>query len=63
MKIERFNFSGHKTVVFANDEASGLRAVIALHSTIRGPAAGGVRLHPYADTEQALDDVLRSHAL
>lgn len=59
MKMQSFDFSGHETVVFANDEDSGLQAIIAVHSTARGPAAGGVRLRPYTHPEHALDDVLR----
>lgn len=50
---------GFKKVVFCNDEASGLRAIIAIHSTVLGPGSGGVRIWPYADEETALRDVLR----
>lgn len=46
-------------VVFCNDNASGLRAIIAIHSTTLGPALGGVRMQPYAAEDEALDDVLR----
>jgi leucine dehydrogenase len=52
-------FDGHERVVFATDAASGLRAIVALHSTALGPAFGGCRMWPYADTTQALTDVLR----
>lgn len=48
----------HEQVVFCHDEASGLRAVIAIHSTALGPALGGTRFHPYATTADAVDDVL-----
>lgn len=48
----------HEQVVFANDRATGLRAIIALHSTALGPALGGTRFHPYATTADALHDVL-----
>jgi valine dehydrogenase (NAD+) len=48
----------HEQVVFANDPASGLRAIIAIHSTALGPALGGTRFHPYASTADALADVL-----
>ena len=50
--------SEHEQVVFCNDEATGLKAIIALHSTALGPALGGTRFHPYASTSDALVDVL-----
>jgi valine dehydrogenase (NAD+) len=50
---------GHEQVVFCADEASGLRAIIAIHSTALGPALGGTRFYPYADEAAALTDVLR----
>ncbi|MBY5160975.1 Leu/Phe/Val dehydrogenase [Salsipaludibacter albus] len=53
------NVDGHELVVFANDEASGLRAIIAVHSTALGPALGGTRMRPYATEHEALADVLR----
>jgi leucine dehydrogenase len=37
------DFDGHEAVHFVTDRASGLRAIIALHSTALGPAAGGCR--------------------
>jgi valine dehydrogenase (NAD+) len=49
---------GHEQVVFCADEASGLRAIIAIHSTALGPALGGTRFYPYADEAAALSDVL-----
>ena len=50
--------SEHEQVVFANDPATGLRAIVAIHSTALGPALGGTRFHPYASTADALADVL-----
>jgi valine dehydrogenase (NAD+) len=50
--------SEHEQVVFASDPASGLRAIIALHSTALGPGLGGTRFYPYASTADALRDVL-----
>ena len=38
---------------------TGLRAIVALHSTRLGPAFGGCRMYPYADPDQALTDALR----
>jgi valine dehydrogenase (NAD+) len=48
----------HEQVVFANDPATGLRAIIAIHSTALGPALGGTRFFPYPTTSAALSDVL-----
>ena len=49
----------HEEVAFFNDEKSGLKAIIAIHSTKLGPAVGGCRLYPYKSEEEALFDVLR----
>ena len=51
--------TGHEQVVFCQDEASGLRAVIAVHSTALGPALGGTRFYPYESEPAAVEDVLR----
>ncbi len=51
--------AGHQQVVFCADEASGLKAIIAIHSTTLGPALGGTRFYPYPDQAAALTDVLR----
>src|SRR5690349_5572944 len=48
----------HEQVVFCNDSATGLRAIIALHSTALGPGLGGTRFYPYASTDDAIVDVL-----
>jgi valine dehydrogenase (NAD+) len=48
----------HEQVVFCNDAATGLQAIIAIHSTALGPALGGTRFYPYASTADALADVL-----
>jgi len=50
--------SGHEQVVFCQDPPTGLRAIIAVHSTVLGPALGGVRFHPYGSEQHALDDAL-----
>ncbi|MFE5737388.1 Leu/Phe/Val dehydrogenase [Streptomyces celluloflavus] len=49
---------GHEQVVLCQDRASGLKAVIALHSTALGPALGGTRFHAYASEEEAVLDAL-----
>ncbi|MFA1551545.1 Leu/Phe/Val dehydrogenase [Actinomadura chokoriensis] len=48
----------HEQVVFCQDEASGLRAIIAIYSTALGPSLGGTRFFPYGTEEEALADVL-----
>jgi leucine dehydrogenase len=50
---------GHEQVVFCHDEATGLRAIIAIHNTTLGPALGGTRMWSYATEQEALTDVLR----
>lgn len=50
---------GHTHVLYGADDASGLRAIIAIHSTALGPALGGTRFYPYASDDDALRDVLR----
>ena len=53
------DFDDHEGVHLFTDPASGLRAVIAIHSTKLGPAAGGVRFWHYADSDRAITDALR----
>jgi leucine dehydrogenase len=50
---------GHEQVVFCQDEATGYRGIIAIHSTALGPAVGGTRFWNYATEEHALIDALR----
>jgi leucine dehydrogenase len=52
-------FDDHERVVFCHDAATGLQAIIAIHSTALGPAAGGCRLWSYESDDAALHDVLR----
>ena len=49
------DFAGHEELVVAYDEASGMQAVIALHSTVLGPALGGVRMSCYTDHQGATE--------
>ena len=53
------DFDAHEALHFVTDAKSGLRAIIALHSTHLGPAAGGTRMWHYADDADALTDALR----
>lgn len=50
---------GHEQVVFCQDEATGLKAIIGIHNTVLGPALGGTRMWNYASDEDAVVDVLR----
>jgi leucine dehydrogenase len=50
---------GHEQILFCNDEATGLKAIIAVHNTILGPALGGTRIWAYQNEMEALNDVLR----
>jgi leucine dehydrogenase len=49
----------HEQLVICQDEATGLKALIAIHNTVLGPALGGTRMWPYATEEEAITDVLR----
>jgi valine dehydrogenase (NAD+) len=50
---------GHEQVLLCQDRASGLKAVVAIHSTALGPALGGTRFFPYATEEEAVADALK----
>lgn len=52
-------FDGHEAVLFHHDASSGLRALVAVHSTALGRGLGGCRVYPYASDAEALTDVLR----
>jgi len=57
-------FDNHERVTFCYDAQTGLKAIIAIHSTALGPAAGGTRLWAYESDDAALRDALRlSHAM
>jgi leucine dehydrogenase len=57
--FDRPAFAGHESVHHFHDAKTGLRAIIAIHSTARGPAAGGCRMWNYASADEALVDALR----
>ena len=57
--FEHPEYRDHEQVMFCRDREHDLLAIIAIHSTAIGPAAGGCRMYPYSSTEQALADVLR----
>ncbi|HZV38303.1 MAG TPA: Glu/Leu/Phe/Val dehydrogenase dimerization domain-containing protein [Pseudoxanthomonas sp.] len=59
MIFETLETSGHEQVLFCHNPDAGLKAIIAIHNTVLGPALGGVRMRHYAGTEDALRDALR----
>ncbi len=59
MIFEKIQSDGFEQVVFCNDSKTGLKAIIALHSTVLGPATGGCRMWNYENESEALYDVLR----
>ena len=57
--FDNAEFDNHESLHFFSDEPSGLRAIVAVHSTALGPAAGGCRRWSYSSDAEALTDVLR----
>lgn len=57
--FETIGTETHESVHFGEDKASGLKAIVAIHSTALGPSLGGTRFYPYPDEHAALVDVLR----
>jgi len=57
--FDNASFDDHEGVHFFSDKESGLRAVIAIHSTALGPSSGGTRMWDYPDSAAMLTDVLR----
>lgn len=53
------DFADHEQVCFCADADSGLRAIIAIHDTRRGPALGGCRIYAYDSETAAVTDALR----
>lgn len=51
--------NNHEQIVFCNDNATGLKAIIAIHNTVLGPSLGGTRMWNYNNEMEALNDVLR----
>ncbi|MCW2667362.1 MAG: valine dehydrogenase [Frankiales bacterium] len=58
-RTDHLQDAGHEQVIFCQDRASGLKAIIAIWSTALGPALGGTRFYPYASEDDALRDVLQ----
>jgi leucine dehydrogenase len=62
--FSHLDYKQHEKVVFHEDKFSGLKAIIAIHDSQRGPAIGGCRMLPYKNDALALKDVLRlSHGM
>lgn len=59
MLFETLATTGHEQVVFCHNKDAGLKAIIAIHNTVLGPALGGTRMWPYKTEAEALNDVLR----
>lgn len=57
--IAQMSKYNHEQLLFCNDNATGLKAIIAVHNTVLGPALGGTRMWNYASEKEALTDVLR----
>ncbi|MEO8503704.1 MAG: Glu/Leu/Phe/Val dehydrogenase dimerization domain-containing protein [Acidobacteriota bacterium] len=57
--FELMTTMGHERVLVCSNPDVGLRALIAVHSTVLGPGLGGTRMWPYASFDEALTDVLR----
>ncbi|WP_323721625.1 Glu/Leu/Phe/Val dehydrogenase [Acetomicrobium sp.] len=60
--MEIFNYMqkyNYEQLVLCHDEASGLRAIIAIHDTTLGPALGGCRMWTYSSEDEAIEDALR----
>ena len=59
MIFETLSTTGHEEVVFCHNKDAGLKAIIAIHNTVLGPALGGTRMWAYKTEQDALNDVLR----
>lgn len=57
--LAQMSLNNHEQVVFCSDNATGLKAIIAIHNTTLGPALGGTRMWAYNNEAEALKDVLR----
>jgi leucine dehydrogenase len=57
--IAQMSKYNHEQLLFCNDNETGLKAIIAVHNTVLGPALGGTRMWSYKNEMEALNDVLR----
>lgn len=59
LQLEPISMNGYEFIVKITNKKANLKAIIAIHSTVLGPALGGTRIHPYPHFDAALEDVLR----
>jgi leucine dehydrogenase len=57
--IGQMSLHNHEQILFCSDNATGLKAIIAVHNTVLGPALGGTRMWNYSNELEALNDVMR----
>ncbi len=57
--LAQMSINNHEQILFCNDNATGLKAIIAIHNTVLGPSLGGTRMWNYNNEMEALNDVLR----
>ena len=57
--MQDFYEMGHERILICQDKITGLKAIVAVHSTGCGPALGGTRMWNYTSSEEALTDVMR----
>jgi leucine dehydrogenase len=57
--FDALDYRDHEQVAFVSEPASGLKAIIAIHNTRRGPALGGCRFWKYPNEDAAIADALR----
>jgi leucine dehydrogenase len=57
--LSQMSAMGHEQILFCSDNETGLKAIIAIHSTVLGPSLGGTRMWVYPNEMEALNDVLR----
>ncbi len=57
--FDRLAEMGHEQIVLCSEPSAGYRGIIAIHSTVLGPALGGTRFWSYASDEEAIVDALR----
>ena len=58
MIFEQLDTYGHEQVVYCHNKDAGLKAIIAIHNTVLGPALGGTRMWPYKTEADALEELL-----
>ncbi len=59
MIFDTLSRTEHEQVIFCHNKDAGLKAIIAIHNTVLGPALGGTRMWPYESEQDAINDVLR----